>query len=74
MPVITIGSPPTASAVADETALITGGEAPEYVNFWFTDPVVVPPGVVTLKNQSVALWPHGRGGTTAVTAVVPEIA
>lgn len=33
----------------------------------------MPPGVVTLKNQSVAFCPQGRGGTTAVTDVVPEI-
>ena len=72
MPVITIDSPPTASAVAEETVLITGDDAAEYVNFWLTDPSLVPPGVVTLKNQSFAIWPHARGGTTTVTEVEPE--
>jgi hypothetical protein len=71
-PVMTTDSPPTESAVDDESALITGDDAAEYVNFWLTDPSLVPPGVVTLKNQSVALWPHARGGATTVTAVEPE--
>ena len=35
------------------------------------DPAVVPPGVVTLKNQSVALCPQGRGGTTTAIEVEP---
>jgi hypothetical protein len=35
------------------------------------DPAVVPPGVVTLKNQSVAFCPQGRGGTTTAIEVEP---
>ena len=69
---MTTDSPPTERPVADETAFTPGDDAEEYVNFWFADPAVVPPGVVTLKNQSVATWPQGRGGTIAVTPVVPE--